>query len=75
MNTPRNDDTDPMYELFGPPLRSERKLPCLTLYNPWARMYYFYQLGLAGLMPIRTLGPLNPSDAKDIEQWYREDAA
>ena len=47
----------------------------MTLYDPWTRMYRFYQLGLAGLMPIRTLGPLNPSDAKDIEQWYREDAA
>ncbi len=75
MDTPRNDDTDPMYELFGPPLRHERKLHGLTLYDPWARMYHFYRLGLAGLMPIRTLGPLNPRDAKDIEQWYREDAA
>jgi len=64
-----------MYELFGPPLRRERTLPHLTLYNPWARMYHFYRLGRAGLEPIRTLGPLNPSDAKDIEQWYREDAA
>ncbi len=75
MDTPRNDDTDPMYELFGPPLRRERTLPCLTLYDPWTRMYRLYQLGLAGLMPIRTLGPLDPRDAKDIEQWYREDAA
>ncbi len=75
MDTPRNDDTDPMYELFGPPLRRERKLPCLTLYDPWTRMYHLYRLGLAGLMPIRTIGPLNSRDAKDIEQWYREDAA
>ncbi|WP_420997905.1 hypothetical protein ACKI2N_032185 [Cupriavidus sp. 30B13] len=75
MDTPRNDDTDPMYELFGPPLRRERKLQCLTLYAPWTRMYHLYRLGLAGLTPIRTIGPLKPDDAKDIEQWYREDAA
>lgn len=72
----RNNDTDRLLnELFGPPLRRERKLHCLTLYDPWTRMYHLYRLGLAGLMPIRTLGPVNLRDAKDIEQWYREDSA
>ncbi|QCX47910.1 hypothetical protein [Ralstonia pseudosolanacearum] len=71
MDTPRNDDTDPMYELFGPPLRRERKLQCLTLYDPWTRMVHLYRLGPAGLKPIRTLGPVNLRDAP----WHREDAA
>ncbi|MHA6829173.1 hypothetical protein ACQUJV_23570 [Ralstonia pseudosolanacearum] len=74
MDTPRDDETArSLDELF--PLRHERKLHCLTLYDPWTRMYHLYRLGLAGLMPIRTLGPVNLRDAKDIEQWYREDAA
>jgi hypothetical protein len=76
MDTPRNDDTvRSLYELFGPPLRRERKLHCLTLYDPWTRMYHLYRLGLAGLMPIRTLGPVNERDAKDIEQSPGEDEA
>ncbi|MET2521753.1 hypothetical protein [Ralstonia pseudosolanacearum] len=75
MSTRKNDTDRLINELFGPPLRLERKLHCLTLYDPWTRMYHLYRLGLAGLMPIRTIGPLNPRDAKDIEQWYREDAA
>ncbi|CAJ0802710.1 hypothetical protein LMG7141_04148 [Ralstonia condita] len=75
MDTPRDDGIDPLYELFGPPLRRERKLHCLSLYDPWSRMYRRYQFGPAGLIPISTLGPLKPDDAKDIEQWFREDAA
>ncbi len=75
MDTPRDDDTDPIYELFGPPLRRERKLQCLTLYDPSTRMYHLYRLGLAGLMQIRTLGPVNVRDAKHIEQSFGEDGA
>lgn len=72
----RDDDTDRLLnELFGPPLRRERKVPYLTLYNPWTRMHHLYRLGPDGLVMIRTLGPVNERDAKDIEQWYREDAA
>jgi hypothetical protein len=44
---PRDDDTDPLYALFGPSLRRERKLQCLTLYDPWTRMYHLYRIGLA----------------------------
>ncbi|CAJ0881293.1 hypothetical protein [Ralstonia flatus] len=75
MSTPENDTDRLINELFGPPRRPERKLHCLTLYNPWTRMYHLYRLGVAGLMPIRTLGPVNLRDAKDIEQWYRQDSA
>lgn len=75
MDTPRNDDTDPMYELFGPPLRRERKLQCLTLYDPWTRMYHLYRISQDRLVRFRTLGPVNLRDAKHIEQSYREDAA
>ncbi|MGR0113230.1 hypothetical protein [Ralstonia pseudosolanacearum] len=75
MDTPRDDDTDPLYDLFGPPLRRERKLQCLTLYDPWTRMYHLYQLGLAGLMPIRTLGPVDVRDAQRIERSFGEDEA
>ncbi|WP_240437989.1 hypothetical protein [Ralstonia solanacearum] len=64
-----------MYELFGPPLRRERKLQCLTLYDPWTRVYHLYRLGLAGLMPIRTLGPVNLRNAQRIEQSFGEDTA
>ncbi|MFC0130575.1 hypothetical protein [Ralstonia solanacearum] len=76
MDTPRDDDTArSLYELFGPPLRRERKLQCLTLYDPSSRMYHLYQLGLAGLMQIRTLGPVGVHDAKHIEQSFGEDEA
>lgn len=76
MDTPRDDDTArSLSELFGPPLRRERKLQCLTLYDPSARMYHLYRLGLAGLMPIRTLGPVNERDAQRIEQSFGEDQA
>lgn len=76
MVTPRDDDTArSLYELFGPPLRRERKLQCLTLYDPSTRMYHLYRLGLAGMMPIRSLGPVTVRDAKDIERWYWEDRA
>lgn len=76
MDTPCDDDTArSLDELFGPPLRRERKLACLTVYDPSTRMYHLYRFGVAGLMPIRTLGPVNERDAKDIKQWYREDAA
>ncbi|QKL91139.1 hypothetical protein HI802_02945 [Ralstonia solanacearum] len=74
MDTPRDDDTArSLYELFGPPLRRERKLQCLTLYNPSTRMYHLYKLGPVGLMPIRTLGPVNVRDAKHIEQSLGEE--
>jgi hypothetical protein len=76
MDTPRDDDTARLlYELFGPPLRRDRKLQCLTLYDPSTRMYHLYRLGLAGLVPIRTLGPVNELDAKHIEQSFGEDEA
>lgn len=76
MNTPHDDDTArSLYELFGPPLRRERKLQCLTLYNPLTRIYHLYRLGLAGLMPIRTFGPVNVRDAQRIEQSFREGEA
>lgn len=76
MDTPRDDDTArSLYDLFGPPLRRERKLQCLTLYDPSTRMYHLYRLGLAGLMQIRTLGPVNLRDAKHIEQSFGEDEA
>lgn len=76
MDTPRDDDTArSLDELFGPPLRRERKLQCLTLYDPSTRMYHLYRLGLAGLMPIRSLGPVNERDAQRIEQSFGEDAA
>ncbi|MCK4132589.1 hypothetical protein Q3P06_10985 [Ralstonia pseudosolanacearum] len=72
----RDNDTDRLLnELFGPPLRRERKLQCLTLYNPWARMYHLYRLGPDGLARFRTLGPVNLRDAKRIEQSYREHGA
>ncbi|OAI66395.1 hypothetical protein RSP781_13895 [Ralstonia pseudosolanacearum] len=75
MDTPRDNEADPLYELFGPPLRRERKLHYLTLYDPWTRMYRLYRLCSAGLMPIGTLGPVNLHETKDIEQRYREDSA
>ncbi|MET2529921.1 hypothetical protein [Ralstonia pseudosolanacearum] len=72
----RNNDTDRLLnELFGPPLRRERKLQCLTLYDPRTRMYHLYRLGLAGLMPIRTLGPVDVHDAPRIDQSFGEDRA
>ncbi len=71
-----DDDTArSLYELFGPPLRRERKLQCLTLYNPSTRMYHLYRLGLDGLMPIRTLGPVSVRDAQRIKQSFGEDEA
>ncbi|MEQ6351232.1 hypothetical protein [Ralstonia pseudosolanacearum] len=76
MDTPRDDDTArSLYELFGPPLRRERRLQCLTLYDPSTRMYHLYRLGLDGLKQIRTLGPVNVRDAKHIEQSLGEDEA
>ncbi|WP_432735547.1 hypothetical protein [Ralstonia solanacearum] len=76
MDTPRDDDTArSLYELFGPPLRRERKLQCLTLYNPSTRMYHLYRLGPAGLMPFRAFGPVNVRDAQSIEQSFGEDEA
>ncbi|MGG1949703.1 hypothetical protein [Ralstonia solanacearum] len=76
MDAPRDDDTArSLYELFGPPLRRERKLQCLTLYDPWTRMYHLYRLGLAGLMSIRTLGPVDVRDAQLVERSYGEDKA
>ncbi|MBX9430579.1 hypothetical protein KY487_15050 [Ralstonia pseudosolanacearum] len=76
MDTPRDDGTaQSLYELFGPPLRRERKLQCLTLYDPSTRMYHLYRLGLAGLVPIRLLGPINVRDAKHIEQSLGKDEA
>ncbi|MGX0604760.1 hypothetical protein ACUXMH_005355 [Ralstonia pickettii] len=48
MDTPRDDDSArSLYELFEPPLRRERKLQCLTLYDPSGRMHHLYRLGLA----------------------------
>ncbi|MGA4102225.1 hypothetical protein ACI2S5_14855 [Ralstonia nicotianae] len=76
MDTPRDDETArSLYELFGPPLRRERKLQCLTLYDPWTRMYHLYRLGLAGLIQIRALGPVDVRDAPRIEQSFGEDEA
>jgi len=72
----RDDDTDRLLnELFRPPLRPERKIPYLTLYNPWTRMHHLYRLGPDGLVMFRTLGPLNLRDAKRIEQTYKEPGA
>jgi hypothetical protein len=76
MNTPHDDDTArSLYELFGPPLRRERKLQCLTLYNPSTRTYHLYRLSLAGLTTIRTFGPVNVRDAQRIEHSFGEDEA
>ena len=74
MDTPRDDDTArSLYELFGPPLRRERKLQCLTLYDPSTRMYHLYRLGLGGLIQIRTLGPVNAHDATRIERAFKQE--
>ncbi|WP_231408708.1 hypothetical protein [Ralstonia solanacearum] len=76
MDIPRDDDTArSLYELFGPPLRREHKLQCLTLYDPSTRMHHLYRLGLAGLIQIRALGPINLPDAEHIEQSFGEDEA
>jgi hypothetical protein len=76
MDTQRDDDTArSLYELFGPPLRRERKLQCLTLYDPSTRMYHLYRLGLAGLTTIRTFGPVSVRDAQRIEQSSGTDEA
>jgi len=39
---------------------SNRKMPYLTLYNPWTRMYHLYRLGQDGLVKFRTFGPAEP---------------
>lgn len=76
MNTPHDDDTArSLYELFGPPLRRERKLQCLTLFNPSTRMYHLYRIGLAGLMPIRALGPVSVRNAQRSKQSFGEEEA
>ncbi|WP_454734300.1 hypothetical protein [Cupriavidus pauculus] len=68
----RDDDTEWLLnELFGPTLRRERKVPYLTLYNPWTRMHHLYRLGPDGLVMFRTIGPLNLRDAKRIQKAYR----
>jgi hypothetical protein len=70
-----NETNQIIHELFGPPPRHERKIPFLTLYNPWTRMYHLYLLGQDGLARFRTFGPVNLRDAKRIEQAYRENGA
>ncbi|WP_459198391.1 hypothetical protein [Ralstonia pseudosolanacearum] len=57
-------------ELFAPTPCPERKIPSVTLYNRWSRMYHRYRLGLAGMMSIRTPGPVNMRDAQRIEQSF-----
>ncbi|WP_034384369.1 hypothetical protein [Comamonas thiooxydans] len=68
-----NDTNRIIDELFGPPLRRERKISFLTLYNPWTRMYHIYLLGQEGLKRINTIGPVNLRDAKGIESAYQEE--
>jgi len=68
----RDNDADRLLnELFAPAPRPERKIPSLTLYNPWSRMYHLYRLGQDGLVRFRTLGPVNLRDAKRIQKAYR----
>lgn len=75
VGTSDNDSDRLLNELFEPGPRPGRKIPYLTLYNPWSRMYHPYRLGQGGLVMLRTLGAVNPRDAKRIEQAYLENGA
>lgn len=75
LGTRDNDSDRLLNELFGPGPRPGRKIPYLTLYNPWSRMYHLYRLGQGGLVKFRTLEPVNPRDAKRIERANLENGA
>ncbi|WP_224001608.1 hypothetical protein [Cupriavidus pinatubonensis] len=75
MSTRDNNTDRLLHELFGPTPRPARKIPYLTLYNPWTRMHHLYRLRTDGLVKFRTLGPVSLRDAKRIEQAYRENGA
>ncbi|WP_439671112.1 hypothetical protein AEMCBJ_00075 [Cupriavidus necator] len=75
VGTRDNDSEQVLNELFGPAPRPERKIPHLTLYKPWSRMYHLYRLGQGGLVKFRILGPVNPRDAMRMEQAYLENGA
>lgn len=67
-----NDINQPIYELFGPPLRVEQKIRELTLFNPWTRMYLLYRFDLHGFKHFRTFGPLGVRDSKRIQKAYKD---
>ncbi len=37
------------------------KLQCLTLFDPWTRMYRVYRFTPAGMKLIRSFGPASPA--------------
>lgn len=53
-----------------PPPRKERKLDCLTLFNPWEQTIALYKLGVTGLKKFRDLGQVKVHDV--LRQCLRE---